>query len=95
MDIPEIGSALTVPQALAMFEAINYRQQKYNELFEESLLVVLFNFGSRFDEVNCINGEWHGHKQDLECAPGIPKCPNGHVLLEKPGLRLGWVEEQI
>lgn len=97
MEIPEIGSRLTVDQANLVLKLIRERQVIFMEPIDNSIMSVLFGVGERFTEVYCIHGEWSGRKQDIKVRRGdIPKCPNGHVLLEKPPhCRLGWVEGEF
>jgi len=63
-------------------QLIEYRRGMFTEDLEMSVGVVLLNYGERYVEVTCIGGEWSGTKGDLPRSPDIPKCPNGHVLLE-------------
>lgn len=63
-------------------QLIEYRQSMFDEEFEMSVGVVLMNYGEREVKVECVNGEWSGLKGELSRSPDIPKCPNGHVLLE-------------
>lgn len=66
-----------------LFEAFKSRRNLFPA--EEELMsfgVVLMNYGDKFTNVRCVNGEWHGVKMDVPKNPGIPKCPNNHVLLE-------------
>lgn len=74
--------------------SIQTRQQNFpDEEFVMSVGVVLMNYGDRFTSVRCVNGEWAGQKMNLS-GEGLPKCPNGHVLLESEGRKkLVLVEE--
>lgn len=88
---------LTVGQAEQIAESIVFRQDKFkDEELMMSVMVVLFNCGDRFTDVHCVAGEWSGKKGDLESTGGIPKCPNGHVLLESfVRQTLGWVPDVV
>lgn len=66
-------------------DSIKARQDKYEEDFVTSVGVVLMNYGDKYKQVRCVNGEWHGQKKDLLPRDGVPHCPNGHVLLEAFG----------
>lgn len=92
--VPEPGTPIKMEDISMIIEAIVDRQRRFRE---ESLRitigVVLANIGEGFAPVSCINGEWTGIKADLESDGDIPKCPNGHVLLQGPGMQLGWVSE--
>lgn len=69
-----------------------HAEHKYD--LETCLGLVLMNYGQRYVKVKCVAGEWEGTKGDLEPGPGIPKCPNGHVLLETSDApRLALVKE--
>lgn len=93
--VPAAGSLLNLDQVADIIESINSRKANFpDESFNTALAVVLLNFGDRFKRVQCIGGEWTGHKGDLIKGQGIPKCPDGHVCFEGPGLRLGWIEEE-
>jgi hypothetical protein len=74
---------------------VAYREDAFGESTFQALTAVLANYGDRYVKVTCINGEWHGTKADLVSASGgIPKCPNGHVVLESSlQPRLGLIEE--
>jgi hypothetical protein len=63
-------------------EMIQHRRDNFTEDFEMSVGVVLLNYGDKYVEVQCVNGEWSGTKGDLIRGPELPRCPNGHVLLE-------------
>lgn len=90
--IPVAGNALKVEDFELIIEAITRRQQKFRqESLRLSIGVVLANVGDRFAPAQCIKGEWSGIKADLEPTTDIPKCPNGHVLMQGEGLKLGWV----
>ena len=61
---------------------IEWRQQNFKESLQTSVAVVLVNLGSQYIQLRCTNGEWIGEKRDLPGNGGIPRCPNGHPLLE-------------
>lgn len=88
-------TALTIDQAKDIADLIAYRQASFaNETLETSIMVALLNAGDRFTSVACVAGEWTGTKGDLQRGAGIPKCPNGHVLLEgDQRKRLGYIDE--
>lgn len=89
--IPEAGDALKVEDLNLIVDKIVKRQELYpNESIKVSVGVVLFNIGDMFAPIHCIKGEWRGIKANLIPDGDIPKCPNGHVLLQGDGLRLGW-----
>ena len=92
-EVPERGSTLRIDDVSDILESLEHRKARFpDEMFSQSLAVVLFNIGDRYTSVQCINGEWSGHKKDLPYGEGIPKCPNGHVMMEGVPLRLGWVD---
>jgi len=88
---------LTLEQATQIADTIAYRQTHFDgESLETSIMVVLLNTGSKWVSVRCINEEWSGTKGDLVPDPhgGVPKCPNGHVLVETgPGKKLAYVDD--
>ncbi|MET0786949.1 MAG: hypothetical protein ABWY25_09600 [Paenisporosarcina sp.] len=94
-DIPKDGSPLRMEDYDGIVEIIVHRQALFSESLETSIMMVLMNYGNRFAPAICVNGEWTGHKLDLISGPGIPKCPNGHVLFEQEGMILGWLREKI
>ena len=65
------------------------------EDIETAILVVLFNIGDRQARCACVAGEWSGLKRDLPPTQGIPKCPNGHVLTQEAGPKLGYLRERV
>ena len=90
---PAIGSPMTAHHFNLILESLAFREERFpEESFQMRLGVVLLNFGDRYAEAWCVGGEWSGLKEDLPRTSGIPKCPNGHVLTQGKGLRLGWVE---
>ncbi len=91
-DIPKAGDGLKLRDLEMIVEALTERQSSCQETLPFSMGIVLFNIGDRFTPVACVAGEWSGVKGDIPRAEGIPKCPNGHVMTEGKGLKLGWVE---
>ena len=88
-----MSEPITIEQAGKIAETVLFRQEKFDETLEMSMMVVLLNYGNEFVKVVCTQGEWEGIKADLEPGPGIPACPNGHPLFETSGgKRLGLVE---
>lgn len=89
-------NALSVDQANKIAISIGYRQEHFGESLHDSIMVVLLNCGDQFTRATCIKGEWSGTKADLQGGTNIPKCPNGHVLIEDNDGRkqLGWVDEE-
>jgi len=91
-----VGRTLNMEELMDMAESVAFRRSNFDEPLETSVAVVLANTGDHMTEVACVNGEWSGVKGDLTAGPGIPKCPNGHVMTESPErARLGWVKETI
>lgn len=76
------AAPLSVGQASEIAIAIIERQRRFHELLDTSVKVVLLNYGDRFTPVSCVGGEWSGIKDDLPRSGDLPRCPNGHVLLE-------------
>ena len=94
MTAPKPGTPLRMSDFTDILQALNVRNQRFpDEAPGDSLGVVLFNIGDQYTPVHCVAGEWRGLKQDLPPGRGIPTCPNGHVLLEQRGVKLGWVED--
>ena len=92
--IPKAGDPFTKADFDMIMDAVNYRQQKFpEENIVLSLALVMFNIGDRFAPVTCIEQEWKGLKRDIPPGEGVPKCPNGHVLMQGNGLKLGWMED--
>lgn len=87
------GTPLTIQQATEIHEAYQFRRSTFDESSEMSMAVVLLNYGARFAPVSCIAGEWAGTKEQLQPSHGVPVCPNGHVLIEGPGMKLGLIPE--
>lgn len=80
---------LTIESAADLAYTIEARMARGDDLID-AVLTVLLNAGDRFAVVQCVAGEWSGTKAELEPGPGIPKCPNGHVLTQGPAPRLGY-----
>lgn len=79
----EIIRTLTIQDTKDVAQSILARREIFpDEPFEQTVGVILFNFGDRITFVSCINGEWRGQKKDLQPTGTIPKCPNGHVLMQ-------------
>lgn len=76
--------SLTLDHLEEITRSIMTRQNLFpDEPIEMSIGVVLANYGSGYTEIQCVNGEWSGTKNDLRPGDGgIPKCPNGHVMVE-------------
>lgn len=86
---------LTVAQANRIAVLITYRQVTFpDETLHTSVMVALLNAGDEFTSVSCVAGEWSGVKGDLSPSDGVPRCPNGHVLMEASTgrKRLGYVD---
>lgn len=93
VQVPKAGKALDLDDVEMLISAIADRRENFpDEPGAVTIMVVLLNIGDRFAPVECLEKEWTGVKQDIPSGDGIPKCPNGHVLFQRPGLCLGWVE---
>lgn len=95
--VPEVGDAFSRQDLNDVLDAIETRKRNFpTEPESVRLGVILFNLGDKYAPVTCVNGEWSGRKTESETsgALGLPKCPNGHVLFEGSGLKLGWVAEE-
>lgn len=91
--IPKVGDPFVMEDLEIVLSAIEKRQANFpDEPAAFSMVMIMMNIGDRYAPVTCINGEWSGFKQDLQGGEGIPKCPNGHVLTQGKGLRLGWID---
>ena len=85
---------LTLEDAEALAASVAYRQQRWpDESLQQSIMVVVLNFGDHWTRVDCIGGEWAGQKRDLPRTTGIPHCPNGHVLTESEHKQLGVISD--
>lgn len=92
--IPKAGDFLTIVDVEHIVEAIVTRQEKFpGEPVGVTIALILMNIGDRYSPVECIEQEWTGYKKDLERGEGVPKCPNGHVLTQGPGLKIGWLND--
>lgn len=93
MQNDRLGKGLTITDCEIIIEALEARTVIFpHEPPEQTIMVVLLNIGDRFAETHCVNGEWSGPKYELPKTGGLPKCPNGHVLFQDKGLKLGWLE---
>lgn len=94
--VPKPGDEFTTEDFEMVIDAIKQRQINFpDESTTLTLGLVLFNIGDRFARVECIEQEWTGFKKDIPKGDGVPKCPNGHVLMQGRGLSLGWIQETI
>ena len=94
-DIPQAGNTLTIADVEQIAGAIKTRRKNFpDEPLEMTVALVLLNIGDRYAPVQCIEQEWTGLKQDIPKGEGVPKCPNGHVMTQGPGLSLGWYTDQ-
>ena len=90
--MPEIGAPLSMEDMDMIFEAVRDRQKNFpDEPAGLSFYIVISGIGDRFRPVQCTEQEWEGIKKDIPKGEGVPKCPNGHVLFEGPGVTVGWV----
>jgi len=55
---------------------------------------VLSGIGERYRTVQCVEQEWSCLKKDVPLGYGesSPTCPNGHDLVEGPGMTIGWIQ---
>ena len=86
---------LDVKQAKEIGEAIAVRMATFTETIQFATAVVLLNYGDKYKEVECVQGEWSGTKADLRPTDQIPLCPNGHPLFEGMGKRLALIDEEM
>lgn len=92
--VPEDGDPLNMEDIDMIMEAVHQRQTNFpNEDAVFSFGIVMLNIGNRFAVVTCLEQEWQGLKKDIPKGEGVPKCPNGHTLMEGPGLKLGWIAD--
>lgn len=90
--IPKAGESITTEDFDMILEAIGKRHQNFpNEPPVLSMAIVMMNIGDRFAPVACVEGEWKGHKKDLYGGVDVPKCPNGHAVIQGVGLKIGWI----
>lgn len=91
--VPKVGDPIEGESVVMITEAVIRRQKNFpDEPLEQTLPLILLNIGRRFDPLRCENGEWKGYKKDVKMVPGEdPTCPNGHGLIKKHGVTLGWV----
>jgi hypothetical protein len=92
---PGAGSPLRVEDVADILEIIETRKHNFpEEPLDITLPVVLFNLGDRFAKVWCITCGWSGFKLELPMTyNGVPRCPNGHVMMQGKGMRLGWIDD--
>lgn len=92
--IPKAGDSITIKDVEEIVTAVVDRQQKFpGEPVGITIALVLMNIGDRYSPVECLEQEWTGIKKDVPKGEGVPKCPNGHVLMQGPGLKLGWLAD--
>jgi hypothetical protein len=90
--MPEVGKGLSIEDVEMLLNALETRSTNFpEESFDLTFALVMLNIGQRFTSVSCINGEWVGQKKDVPKGDDVPKCPNGHVLMEGVGIQLGWI----
>lgn len=90
--VPVAGDPLGFEDLELISSAVLRRQENFpDEPIGMTVALVLANIGDRFALVKCINGEWEGVKANLTPTGKVPKCPNGHVMTQGEGLRLGWL----
>lgn len=90
--IPQAGQAVDFEDLEMISSAVLRRQENFpNEPLAMTIGLVLANIGDRFAPVECINGEWKGFKVEIVATGDVPTCPNGHVMTQGEGLKLGWV----
>lgn len=93
--IPKAGDEFNREDFDMLLKAIEQRKDNFpDEPPTMTMALVMFNIGDRFSPVECVEQEWTGIKSDVPKGEGVPKCPNGHVLMQGRGLRLGWIEEK-
>lgn len=91
---PKPGDKLTIVDIENIVMAVSERQQKFpEEPVGVTIAFVMLNIGDRYSPVECIEQEWTALKKDVPRGEGVPKCPNGHVLTQGPGLKLGWLAD--
>lgn len=92
---PKAGDALRIDDIEMILEAVEARSKNFpEEPVAVTLTIVMLNIGDRFSPVECVNGEWSSLKKDVPKGEGLPKCPNGHVLTQGAGLKLGWLANE-
>lgn len=92
--VPKLGNTLHGPAIRVIIEAVEKRQEKFDEELGVSLGLVLMNIGDRYQPLRCEGKEWRGLKKDILPGEGQPTCPNGHALIKERGLTLGWVMDR-
>lgn len=92
--IPQAGDSLKIADIEILVSAIVDRQQNFpGEPVGLTIALVMMNIGDRYSPVECLEQEWTGLKKDIPKGEGVPKCPNGHVLTQGAGLKLGWLSD--
>jgi len=92
--MPEAGKPLSIEDASEIYEAIVKRKENFpDEPLHMTVVLVLLNIGDRYASVACMNEEhgWTGLKKDIPKGEGLPTCPEGHVLMQRGGLTIGWL----
>lgn len=93
--IPLAGEGLSLEDVGMIIKSIEARRNNFPDEDEaQCIAIVLFNIGDKYAPVSCVGREWSGYKIDLspKNVTDLPKCPNGHVLVQGNGLRLGWLD---
>ncbi len=85
---------MNMEMAVEISDAIEFRQDRYDEPLDMSIKVVLFNYGDARRIAHCISGDWSGPKSDMDQTPsGIPACPKcGNVATEEEH---GWALDLV
>lgn len=92
---PKAGDRLTTDDLEMIFEAVKKRQENFpEEAAGISFWMVLSGIGERFRRIECIEQEWSGFRKDVELDKEKLTCPNGHDLVEGPGIAVGWVSAE-
>ncbi len=75
---------MNVEMAVEISDAIELRQERFDEPFDVSIKVVLFNYGDGRRIARCVSGDWIGTKTSMnQDHDGLPICPNcGSVATE-------------
>lgn len=90
--MPTVGTPLSTTDMDIIFEAVldrktNFPDEPSNMIF----YLVLSGIGERYRTVQCIEQEWTCLKKDVPQGEDLPTCPNGHALVEGPGMTIGWI----
>lgn len=85
---------LTTDDVRKIWESFNYRKSRFpHEQEFTAFALVLMNWGDSLTVVYCTSCGWRGTKGDLPRAQSLPKCPEGHPLMEYGPLhRLGLIQ---